>query len=91
MKFKITRHSGFAAPEDALELLWEQLGAIRDEVRFAKGRAEIRATWGEDVPVSMERHEREVLGRTAILEILSTVCEGEPGLKFDWFAVSARR
>jgi hypothetical protein len=91
VNFRITRHSGWSAPEDAIDLLWERLGRKREETSFAKGRAEIRATWGIDVPVAMERDEREQLGRIAILEIVRGVCEQAPELKADWFAVSAYR
>jgi hypothetical protein len=91
VEFRITRHSGYPAPADALELLWQRLGASRDDTRFAKGDAEIRATWGQDAPVSMERDEREEIGRLAVLEIVRDACEQAPGLRTDWFAVSARR
>jgi len=89
VKFKITRHSGFAAPADALDLLWQRLGASRDEVSFAKVGSHISATWREDAPVSMERDERVELGRSAVLDIVRDVCERAPELRFDWYAVSA--
>jgi hypothetical protein len=91
VNFRITRHSGWAAPENALDLLWEQLGARRDETSFARARTEITATWGVDVPAAMERDEREELGRVAILEIVRQVCEQAPQLNGDWFAVSVHR
>jgi hypothetical protein len=87
MTFKITHHSGFAAPADALDLLWLRLGCNRDDVQFAKVDAELRATWRADAPLSMERPEREEFGRRAVLSILCEVCEGAPELKSDWFAV----
>jgi hypothetical protein len=89
--FKITRHSGFAVPADALDLLWVRLDCKRDDARFAKVDAGIRVTWGEDVPISMERDEREEIGRRAILEIVCDVCERAPELNSDWFAVSPLR
>ena len=89
MKFRITRHSGWAAPDDALDRLWERLGARREEVSFTKGREEITATWGTDDPSSIERDEREEAARIAIVEILRDVCEQSPELKSDWFAVRA--
>jgi hypothetical protein len=89
--FRITRHSGFPAPDNALDMLWEQLGANREDVSFAKGRAEISARWGADAPVSMERHEREEIGRATVLEIVRGACDRAPELKSDWFAVSARQ
>jgi hypothetical protein len=91
VNFKITRHSGWAAPDDALDLLWARLGARREEASFRKGRAEIRANWGPDVPISSERHEREEIGRVAILEIVRGVCDPAPELRTDWFAISADR
>jgi hypothetical protein len=90
VNFRITRHSGFSAPENALDLLWERLGSGREGVTFARGGREIRARWGDDAPVSMERDEREEIGRSTVLEIVKDICERTPGLKADWFAVSVR-
>ncbi len=93
MTFRITHHSGFAAPADALDLLWLHLDCDRDDVRnrdgvrFAKVDAELRATWREDAPLSMERPEREEFGRRAVLSILCEVCEHAPELESDWYAV----
>jgi hypothetical protein len=91
MNFRITRHSGWSAPQDALEMLWERLSARRDGASFAKGAAEITATWRSDAPSSRDREEREEVGRAAILEIVRDVCEREPELRSDWFAISAYR
>jgi hypothetical protein len=91
VKFRITLHSGFQAPEDALDQLFKRLGASRDGVRFAKLAGEIRATWGEDAPISMESDEREEIGRRDVLDIVREVCERTPELASDWFAVSALR
>jgi len=91
VKFRITVHSGFDAPADALELLWQRLGPRREETRFAKGGAEITATWGEDAPVSMERAERAVIGRRAVLDIVREICERSPELQSDWFAIGPGR
>jgi hypothetical protein len=91
VNFRITRHAGFAAPEDALDLLWERLGSKWEEVSFAKGHSEILARWEEDAPVSMVRDEREEIGRSTVLVIVREVCERSPELKLDWFAVSAFR
>jgi hypothetical protein len=74
-----------------MDLLWERLDARNDETSFTKVGAEIRATWGEDAPASMERDERYELGRRAVLDIVIGVCERAPELKSDWFAVSAQR
>ena len=89
MNFRITRHSGWAAPDDALDMLWERLGAHRDGTSFAKRGAEIRVIWGTDTPTSLDRIEREEVGRVAILEIVRDVCDQVPELRSDWFAVAA--
>ena len=91
MTFRITLHSGFAAPADALDLLWPHLDAMRSDVGFVKVGGEIRTTWAKDSPVSMESDEREQTGRLAILKIVCDVCEGAPELKSDWFAISPVR
>jgi hypothetical protein len=91
VNFSITRHAGWAAPDDALEMLWDRLGARREEASFARSGAEIKATWGTDTPSSIDRHEREEIGRVAILEIVRDVCEQAPQLSSDWFAVGAYR
>ena len=94
MTFRITHHSGFAAPADALDLLWLRLDGrsddicIRDEIWFARDGTEIRATWRGDAPFSMERPEGEEFGRRAVLSIICDVCEHAPELESDWFAVS---
>ncbi len=69
----------------------QRLGARREEVAFAKVGAEIRATTGEDAPVSMTRDERADIGRRAVLQVVREVCDGAPGLSSDWFAVSSER
>jgi hypothetical protein len=93
MTFRITHHSGFVAPADALDLLWLRLACScddvrdRDDVQFAKVGAELRATWSKDASLSMERPEREEFGRRAVLSILCEVCEHAPELESDWYAV----
>jgi hypothetical protein len=89
--FRITIHSGFAAPADALDLLWPQLDAHRGEVRFVKVGGEIRVTSAVDTPMSLERDERERIGRRAVLDIVRSACESAPEIKSDWFAVSPLR
>jgi hypothetical protein len=91
VQFKITRHSGFAPPAEALDLLCARLGARRDGVAFAKLGNEIRAVTEDDAPVSTTRDERLEIGRVAVLELVCDVCEGAPELKSDWFAVSPER
>jgi hypothetical protein len=89
--FRITLHSGYGAPASAIERLAEALGTRRGAARFGRVGREIRASWSDDLPVSMERDEREELGRVAILDILRELCEGSSGnLDLSWFAVSAK-
>jgi hypothetical protein len=89
--FRILLHTGFAAPADALDLLWPRLDGKRDDVRFARVDAEIRATWDEDASIRVERDEREEIGRRAVLDIMRDACERAPQLEADWFAVSPLR
>jgi len=91
VRFKIAVHSGSGAPPEAIELLARRLGSSREETRFSQSGSEIIATWGEDAPVAMASDEREQVGRRAVLDILSDVCEGTSELKYDWYAVSAGR
>jgi hypothetical protein len=89
--FLITLHSGYGAPEGAIERLAEALGPRRGGARFGKVGREIRASWSEEMPISMERDEREELGRLAMLEILRDLCDGSSGeLDLRWFAVSVK-
>lgn len=89
MQFNITPHSVYDPPADAVELLWQRLGASRDDVSFAKVGAQITARTDEDAPVSMTRDERAEIGRRAVLNVVREVCEGTPGLNSDWYAVSS--
>jgi hypothetical protein len=91
MTFRITRHSGFAAPADAFDLLWQRLDGNLDGPRFTKVGAGIRATWEGDAPISLERDEREEIGRRVVLDIVCDVCARAPELRSDWFAVSTLR
>jgi hypothetical protein len=91
VRFSISVHSGFRAPPDALDLLWERLGTRHADTRFTRGTTDIRATWSRDAPVSMEQDEREELGRLTVLGIVREACERAPELKLDWYAVSSRR
>lgn len=88
MKFRITRHSGFGAPANAIDLLSERLGPKREEVSFARAGAEIRASWGEGAPFSRAEEESVEIGRRVVLEAVDGVCNGDPELRSDWFAVS---
>jgi hypothetical protein len=67
VQFRITPHSGYTPPADALETLWQRLGTRRDEVSFAKIGSEITARTGDEAPVSMTRDERVEIGRRAVL------------------------
>lgn len=89
MQFRITPHSTYSPPDNALDLLWERLGTRREEVMFERVGVEIRARTGEDAPVSMTSDERAHIGRRAVLAVVGEVCEETPGLNSDWFAVSA--
>jgi hypothetical protein len=91
VKFAITLHSGSGAPDDALELLWAQLGPSRDGVRFVAATGEIRASVNEEDFSSMESDIRSRMGRRMVLGVLEGVCERGPGLKLGWFAVATRR
>jgi hypothetical protein len=87
--FRITHHSGYNAPPDALDLLLAQLGPRRDLVAFSKeSEEEITAVWEADLSSSMTQDERTETGRRMILEIVRDVCEITPGLDVDWFAIS---
>jgi hypothetical protein len=89
--FRITTHSGHAAPADAIDLLWQRLSASGGTPRFVRVGAEIRTTWSEDEPAWVERDEREGIGRHAVLNIVYDVCASAPELQSDWFAISPLR
>jgi hypothetical protein len=89
MQFRITPHSVFDPPENAMDLLWQRLGPRRDEMSFAKVGAGITVRADEDAPVAMTRDERVEIGRRAVLDVVSDVCEGSPELNSDWFAISS--
>jgi hypothetical protein len=92
VNFAITRHSGAGAPTDALELLWGALaGQSFEDVAFVRGGFQIRASAGREAPISMERDEREEVGRLAVLACLREVCEGAPELRLEWYAIGPRR
>ena len=89
MTFRITHHSGYNAPPDALDRLLEQLGPRRDTVAFAKESDEmITVVWEADLSGSMTQDERTETGRRMILDIVRDVCELTPGMDVDWFAIS---
>jgi hypothetical protein len=88
MRFRIARHSGFAAPADALELLARRLGAQRDEASFEMMGSEIGVMWDEREGDSETRQVRTEIARRAIVDLICEVCERAPELESDWFAVS---
>jgi hypothetical protein len=88
MRFRIGRHSGFAVPADAMELLLRRLGAQAHEISFAMVGAEITATSPESHGDSTTRETRVEVERQAIVDLIRDVCERAPELESDWFAVS---
>jgi hypothetical protein len=91
VRFRITRHSGHAAPEDALELLWQRLEPNHGGVSFSKVGPHIRAAVNKGAPVSVERNVREEVDRRVVLEVVREVCKDASDLKFDWYAVGPLR
>jgi hypothetical protein len=89
VQFRITPHSAFAPPADAIELLWQRLDEHRDGLLFTKLDTEIEARADQDPPVSMTRDEREEIGRRAVLRVVFDVCDAAPELSRDWYAVSS--
>ena len=91
MPYSITRHSGFAAPSDALDLLWQRLDGYRGDARFTRVGTGIRAVWGDEGQSWLGRREREEIGRRAVLDIVCDICVQAPELDSDWFAISPLR
>ena len=91
MEFKITRHSGFSAPPDALDQLFEQLPARVDAVSFSKAGSGITATWRGEGSIHRGEDELAAIGRLEVLDVVSATCQRSPALSADWFAVSLQR
>jgi len=91
MRFRVTRHAAVKPPSDALNRLSERIPPRREDVQFAKAGDEIRARLDSDELSSRTEAERAEIGREAVLEALSEVCERSPELKLDWFAISPAR
>lgn len=72
-----------------MDLLIEQIPSRREDVRFAKVGREVRAMLDREDAVWMTQDERTAIGRQAVLEAVSDVCDRAPELKLDWYAVSA--
>jgi len=88
MQFRITRHSGHAAPPNAIELLARRLGAQLGDTSFAVRGAEISATWQGGRQGTSARENLTEIGRWAVFELVRDVCEDAPELNTEWFAVS---
>ncbi|HXW58331.1 MAG TPA: hypothetical protein VEJ23_02510 [Solirubrobacteraceae bacterium] len=91
MRFRITRHAATSSPEQAIELLAQRIAGRRKGVSFVHVGDEIRANVNRDDPVYMTQDERVSIGRRAVLEIVSELCERDPDLEVDWYAVSPAR
>jgi hypothetical protein len=91
VKYRISRHSGHAAPAEALDLLWPRLDGDHRGVRFERLGNEIRATWTQHAPTATERKVREEIGRRVVLDTVCGVCDSSPELKSDWYAVAPLR
>lgn len=88
MQFRITTHTGFGAPAEAIESLWPHLeSADVQDASFVRGRDEIRANWGFDDASQAIREELMERERTEVLEAVCEVCDGASGLEADWYAV----
>jgi hypothetical protein len=91
VKFRITRHAATSPPEQAIDVLAERIGSRRKGVSFRRVGDEIRVNIDRDDPVHMTQDERVDIGRRAVLEIVADLCERDPELELDWFAVSPAR
>jgi hypothetical protein len=87
--FRITRHAALTPPDHAMSLLSERLSNRSEDVCFSMVGDEIGARLDRDESVSVTHDERVEIGRRAVLEALEEICEREPELKLDWYAVSA--
>ncbi len=75
---------------EAIDLLAARIGKRRG-VSFTRVGHEIRANLNRDDPIAMTHDERTDVGRRAVLEIVAEVCERNPELEFEWYAVSPAR
>jgi hypothetical protein len=88
MEFRITTHTAYGAPVDAIESLWPHLQAAGiEDATFAKGRDEIRANWGYSEASQAIREEVMDRERRAVLEAVCEVCDRTPELEPDWYAI----
>jgi hypothetical protein len=88
MEFRITTHTGYGAPVDAIEALWSILQATSiEDAAFERGHHEILATSGYDEGSRATREELLEPRRRELFEALCEVCDGASGLESDWFAI----
>jgi hypothetical protein len=91
VNYRITPHSGYNAPPDALDRLFELLGPRRGDFTFSKSSdAEIAAVWSADVPSTTAQDELVETGRCALLDLVREECELTPSLDIDWYAFSPK-
>jgi hypothetical protein len=88
VRFRITRHSGYAAPDDAMERLLRRLGHRRNDVTFAIADGQIVASSEQEEGDREDRESRIEVGRRAVFDILDEACRSSPELESDWYAVS---
>ncbi len=86
MRFKITYHTGYDAPADAMDQLLASLTERRAKGRFRKVGREIRVEWGAD-DGGWDRPERRELEREELLHLLRETCRAGSALNADWYAV----
>ncbi len=88
MEFRITTHTGYGAPADAIESLWPHLqaGGVENEV-FAKRHDEIRANRGHNEASRAIREAHMDRERRAILEAVCEACDRTAELESDWYAI----
>jgi hypothetical protein len=90
MEFRITTHTGYGAPADAIESPWACLRATSvEDATFARGHEEIRATWGYDEASRAIMEELVEPNRRALLEVVCELCDRTTGLESDWYAIGS--
>jgi hypothetical protein len=88
MEFRITTHTGYGAPADAIEALWSILQATSiEDAAFAHGHREIRATWSYDEGSRATQEERVEPKRRELLQAVCEACEATPTIESDWYAI----
>jgi|SRR5581483_1654749 len=86
MRFRITSHTGYDAPADAMDQLLASLSGHRSKGRFRKVGREIRVVWGSE-DGGWDRPERRELEREQVLDLIRERCREESSLSADWYAV----